>query len=139
MIYFTLRDQIRLFCCFGKIYFWTECWNSKWNSAIIQDRGCGGQGCYFQPNPRAGHESNVHISWMYRYSFYYLKVHFWWPIKGLKCNISSWHTLYDRSKKGDKHTWPLQVTWISHWIFNFCKCWIGSTNLYSEQVFQLEN
>ena len=32
--------------------FWTEWWNFKWNSAIIQDWGCGGQGCYFQPNPR---------------------------------------------------------------------------------------
>ena len=33
-------------------YFWPEWWNIKWNSAIIQDWGCGGQGCYFQPNPR---------------------------------------------------------------------------------------
>ena len=35
-----------------KKYFWTEWWNLKWNSAIIQDWGCGGQGCYFQQNPR---------------------------------------------------------------------------------------
>ena len=41
-----------------------------------------------------GHKSNVRISWMYRYRFYDLKVHFWWPNKRLKCNISSWHTLY---------------------------------------------
>ena len=47
----------------------------------------------FSTKPK-GHKSNVHISWMYRYRFYDLKVHFWWPNKRLKCNISSWHTLY---------------------------------------------
>ena len=41
-----------------------------------------------------GHKSNVRISWMYRYRFYNLKLHFWWPNKRLKCHISSWHTLY---------------------------------------------
>ena len=47
----------------------------------------------FSTKPK-GHKSNVHISWMYRYRFYDLKVHFWWPNKRLKCNISSWNTLY---------------------------------------------
>ena len=37
---------------FWKKKFWTEWWNFKWNSAIIRNWGCGGQGCYFQPNPR---------------------------------------------------------------------------------------
>ena len=31
---------------------------------------------------------------MCRYRFYDLKVLFWWPNKRLKCNISSWNTLY---------------------------------------------
>ena len=29
------------------------------------------------------HKSKFRISWMYRYSFYGLKVHFWWPNKCL--------------------------------------------------------
>ena len=33
---------------------------------------------------------------MYRNHFYDLKVHFWWPNKRIKCDISSWHTLYNR-------------------------------------------
>ena len=37
---------------FWKNKIWTEWFNFKWNSAIIQEWGCGGQGCYFQPNPR---------------------------------------------------------------------------------------
>ena len=40
------------------------------------------------------HKSNVRISWMYRYSFYDLKVHFWWPNKCLLSRISSLNTLY---------------------------------------------
>ena len=48
----SVKARITLLWCFEKKYFWTEWWNIKWNSAIIQDRGCGGQGCYFQPNPR---------------------------------------------------------------------------------------
>ena len=28
-----------------------------------------------------GHKSKFRNSWMYRYSFYNLKVHFWWPNK----------------------------------------------------------
>ena len=47
-----LMDRITLFWCFGKKYFWTEWWNFKWNSAIIQVWGCGGGGCYFQSNQR---------------------------------------------------------------------------------------
>ena len=46
-----LMARIPLFWCFEKKYFWTEWWNFKINSAIIQDWCCGGQGCYFQPNP----------------------------------------------------------------------------------------
>ena len=41
-----------------------------------------------------GHKSNVHISWMYRYRFYDLKVHFWWPNKRLFSYIQRWNTLY---------------------------------------------
>ena len=41
-----------------------------------------------------GHKSNVRISWMYRFCFYDLKVHFWWPNKCLKYIISSLNTLY---------------------------------------------
>ena len=48
-----LMAKITLFWCFEKKIFWTEWWNFRWNSAIIQDWGRGGQGCYFQPNPRA--------------------------------------------------------------------------------------
>ena len=57
--------RIILFWCFEKIYFWTEWWYFKWNSAIIQDWGCGGQECNFQLNPRvigqisASHECTV--------------------------------------------------------------------------------
>ena len=47
-----LMARITLFWCFEKKYLWTEWWNFKWNSAIIQDWGCGGQRYYFQPNPR---------------------------------------------------------------------------------------
>ena len=36
---------------FWKKKFWTEWWNFKWNSPIIEDWGFGGQGCYFQPKP----------------------------------------------------------------------------------------
>ena len=32
---------------------------------------------------------------MYKFCFYDLKVHFWWPNKCLKYNISSLNTLYD--------------------------------------------
>ena len=37
--------------------------------------------------------SNLWISWMYRYHFYDLKEHFWWPNKCLKYIISSLNTL----------------------------------------------
>ena len=33
-------------------FFWIEWWNFKWNPAILQSWGCGGQGCSFWPNPR---------------------------------------------------------------------------------------
>ena len=38
--------------------------------------------------------SNVRISWMHRYRFYDLKVHFWWPNKRLFSYNQRWNTLY---------------------------------------------
>ena len=43
--------------------------------------------------------SNVCISWMHRYHFYDLKVHFWWPNKRFFSHISSLNTLYKRPKE----------------------------------------
>ena len=40
-----------------------------------------------------GHKSNVRILWMYRFCFYNLKVHFWWPNKCLLSRILSLNTL----------------------------------------------
>ena len=37
--------------------------------------------------------SNVRISWMYRYRFYDLKVHFWWSNKRLFSYKLCWNTL----------------------------------------------
>ena len=45
-----------------------------------------------------GHKSNVHISWMYRYRFYDLKVHFWWPNKRLFSYNQRWKTLYEAAE-----------------------------------------
>ena len=39
--------------------------------------------------------SNVHISWMHRYHFYDLKVHFWWPNKRFFSDSLSLNTLYE--------------------------------------------
>ena len=41
-----------------------------------------------------GHKSNFHISWMYRFCFYDLKVHFWWPNKCSKHHVLRLNTLY---------------------------------------------
>ena len=43
--------------------------------------------------------SNLWISWMYRYHFYDLKEHFWWPNKRSKYIISSLNTLCNRSSR----------------------------------------
>ena len=59
----TLRDQLRSFCCQG-------------NGNIILSR------CF-----------DVHISWIYRYSFYDFKVHLLWPNKFLVWLRSSLNTL----------------------------------------------
>ena len=40
------------------------------------------------------HKSKFRISWMYTYSLYDLKVHFWCPNKCLVSLRSSWNTLY---------------------------------------------
>ena len=42
------------------------------------------------------HKSKFRISWMYRCSFYDLKVHFWWPNKHLFWFKSSSNTLYEK-------------------------------------------
>ena len=42
-----------------------------------------------------GHKSKFRISWMYRFCFYGLKVHFWWPNKCLFWCNSSLNTLYN--------------------------------------------
>ena len=49
---FEINKLMARITLFWKKKFWTEWWNFKWNSAIIQNWGCGGRGCYFQPNPR---------------------------------------------------------------------------------------
>jgi hypothetical protein len=41
-----------------------------------------------------GHKSKFRISWMYRYHFYELKVHFWWLNKRFFWCRSSLNTLY---------------------------------------------
>ena len=46
-------------------------------------------------NKSKGYKSNVRISWMYRYRFYDLKVHFWWPNKRLFSYNQRWNTLYN--------------------------------------------
>ena len=40
------------------------------------------------------HKSNFRISWMYRYCFYDIKVHFWWPNKCSKHQVLHSNTLY---------------------------------------------
>ena len=48
--------------------------------------------------------SKFPISWMYRYHFYDLKVHFWWPNKHFIWGRSSWKTLYyDKTYRLSKH------------------------------------
>ena len=47
-------------------------------------------------------KSNVHISWMYRYRFYDLKVHFWWPNKCLFSYKPSLNTLYSIFQKNNE-------------------------------------
>ena len=41
-----------------------------------------------------GHKSNFRISGMYRFCFYDLYVHFWWPNKSSKHQVLSVNTLY---------------------------------------------
>ena len=62
--------------------------------------------------------SNVRISWMYRYHFYDLKVHFWWPNKRSKYIISSLNTLY---KNQNRRRWfrPIMVKLKNHYFFKF--------------------
>ena len=54
----NLIARITVFLCLKKKNISAEWWNYKWNSAIIQVWGCGGQGCYFQPNPNEMSESH---------------------------------------------------------------------------------
>ena len=42
-----------------------------------------------------GHKSNVRISLLYRFCFFDLKVHFWWPNKCLNYIVSSSNTLHN--------------------------------------------
>ena len=72
-----------------KIYLWAEWWNFKWNSDLRLWR----TGMLFSTKFKC-HKSNFHISWMYRYHFYGLKVYFWCPISGLKFDNSCLNTLY---------------------------------------------
>ena len=59
------------------------------------------------------HKSKFRISWMYRYSLYGLKVHFWWLNECLVSLRSSWNTLYIR--KYGIH--------FLHWLFCFVCTW----------------
>ena len=58
--------------------------------------GRGGQEGWFFEKKKILIWSNVLISWMHRYLFYDIKVHFWWPNKRFFWCRSSWNTLYFR-------------------------------------------
>ena len=61
-----------------------------------------------------GHKSKFRISWMYRYHFYDLKVHFWWPNKRFFWCRSSSNTLYKWIKNYPKcHQTLRLLTWGS--------------------------
>ena len=48
----NIVSRITIFGCFEKIFFLNKLMEFYWNFAISQNWGCGGQGCYFWPNPR---------------------------------------------------------------------------------------
>ena len=86
--------RITLFWCFEKKYFWTEWWNSKWNSAGHHSGlRLWRAGMLFSTKSKC-HRSNFRISWMYKYSFNNLKLHFWWPPRSSKWCKSIRKTLY---------------------------------------------
>ena len=60
-----------------------------------------------------GHKSNFRISGMYRFCFYDLNVHFWWPDKCSKHQILRLNTLYINSMDAlHAHMW-----YIHQWTF----------------------
>ena len=71
-----------------------------------------------------GHKSNFRISGMYRFCFYDLKVHFWWPNKSSKHQVLSVNTLYIYLQS--KYVYSTLLPWENHrslWSnprFNFC-------------------
>ena len=67
-----------------KKYFWAEWWNFK--TKVVEDRDV-------ISTKSKDHKSNVHISWMCRYRFYALKVHFWWSNRCLLSYKQTWNTL----------------------------------------------
>ena len=85
--------RITLFWCFEKNIFLNRMMEFQVKFCHHSGLRLWRTGMLFSTKSK-GHKSNVRISWMYRYCFYDLKVHFWWPNKHLKCNISSWNTLY---------------------------------------------
>ena len=63
------------------IFFCTHSGLRLWRTGMLLSTKC------------KGHKSKFRISWMYRYRFYDLKVHFWWPNKRFIWCRSSLNTL----------------------------------------------
>ena len=70
----------------SKIHYFIDIWNSfcwrPWRPWMLLS------------TKLKGHKSNFRISEMYRFCFYDLKVHFWWPNKSSKHQVLSVNTLY---------------------------------------------
>ena len=70
----------------SKIHYFIDIWNSfcwrPWRPWMLLS------------TKFKGHKSNFRISGMYRFCFYDLKVHFWWPNKSSKHQVLSVNTLY---------------------------------------------
>ena len=66
-----------------------------------------------------GHKSKFRISWMYRYHFYDLKVHFWWPNERFFWCRSSSNALYKvYDPVGSSHEGQ---NWHHLWTFHSLK------------------
>ena len=70
----------------SKIHYFIDIWNSfcwrPWRPWMLLS------------TKFKGHKSNFRISGMYRFCFYDLYVHFWWPNKSSKHQVLSVNTLY---------------------------------------------
>ena len=86
-------DRITLFWCFGKKIFLDRMMEFQVKFCHHSGLRLWRTGMLLSTKSK-GHKSNVRISWMYRFHFCDLKVHFWWPYKCLLSRISSLNTLY---------------------------------------------